>query len=194
MYVIERVTKLLVPLLVGMVLICPVLAYYGLKTHGYPTVCFEDAYLHFFGSFNNIHNSAGFSGDFSYGHLWFIWYLFIISIVALMLILLGKKQTIIHVNPDAISLPALVLLFIPVWLLNFVGAVLSGYSLISYLFIFFIGYYLVSLDQVQERLKKNWMLLLISWIVSTDVLAIVIGDFFRASLSPCNDASPYFFV
>jgi peptidoglycan/LPS O-acetylase OafA/YrhL len=58
-------------------------------------------------------------------------------------------------------------LFIPVWLLNFVGIYETGYSVMSYFAMFFIGYYLFARDPVQARLEKYWAFLLTAWIVLT---------------------------
>ena len=66
-----------------------------------------------------------------------------------------------------ISLPVLSLLFIPVWLLNFTGINVTGYSIISYFAMFLIGYYLLAMDPVQVNLEKFRAVLLAAWIVLT---------------------------
>jgi glucan biosynthesis protein C len=166
-YLKERVTKLLVPFLSGLVLICPVIAYYALKFHADYTGSFFGAFVHFFSSIRNIQNPNGITGDFSVDHLWFILSLFIISVVALGMILLGSRRTGLHLNPGKVSLPVLGLLFIPVWLLNFVGIYETGYSVMSYFALFLIGYYLFAMDSVQAMMEKYWAVLLTAWIVLT---------------------------
>jgi peptidoglycan/LPS O-acetylase OafA/YrhL len=167
MYLKERVTKLLVPFLAGLVLICPIIAYYAMKFHTGYTGSFTDAFVHFFSSIHNIQNLNGLTGDFSVDHLWFILSLFIISVVALGVILLGQRQAGLHIDPDKVSLPVLGLLFFPVWLLNFVGTFETGYSLTSYFAMFLIGYYLFAKDSVQAMVEKYWGVLLAAWIVLT---------------------------
>jgi len=164
-YLKERVTKLLVPFLAGLVLICPIMAYYALKFHAGFTGSYADAFLHFFSSITNIQDPTGFTGDFGFDHLWFIIFLFVISVAALGVILLGQKITRLHINADKIGLPVLVLLFIPIWLLNYVGMFQSGYSITSYFAMFLIGYYLIPMDSVQALLEKNWLVLLAAWII-----------------------------
>ena len=166
-YLKERVTKLLVPFLAGLVLICPVIAYYALKFHTGYTGTFAGAFVHFFSSIQNFPDTSGMSGDFSVDHLWFIFFLFIFSVVALGVILLGKRLAGLALNPDKMNLLVLGLLFIPVWLLNFVGFNVTGYSFMSYFAMFLIGYYLFSMDSVQARLEKYWVVLLATWIVLT---------------------------
>ena len=167
MYLKERVTKLLIPFLAGLILICPVIAYYALKFHTGYTGSFAGAIMHFFSSVYTVQNPHGLSGDFSIDHLWFILSLFIISIVALAVILLGRRQTRLHINPDNMSLSVLGLLFIPVWLLNFVGIYETGYSLVAYFAIFLIGYYLFATEPVQTMLEQYRAVLLAAWIVLT---------------------------
>jgi peptidoglycan/LPS O-acetylase OafA/YrhL len=166
-YLKERVTKLLVPFLAGLVLICPVIAYYALKFHTGYTGNFTGAVVHFFSSMQNFPDTSGMSGDFSVDHLWFIIFLFIFSVVALGIILPGLRQAKLHLNPDNVHLFVLVLLFIPVWLLNFVGFSVTGYSFMSYFAMFLIGYYLFSMDSIQARLEKYWAGLLAAWIILT---------------------------
>lgn len=166
-YLKERVTKLLVPFLAGLFLICPVIAYYALKFHTGYTGSFSGAFVHFFSSIHNFPYLSGISGDFSVDHLWFILFLFIFSVVALGVILPGRRLAGLHLNSGKVSLPVLLLLFVPVWLLNFVGFTVTGYSFMSYFALFLIGYYVFSMDPVQAMVEKYWAVLLAAWIILT---------------------------
>ena len=166
-YLKERITKLLVPFLAGMVLICPVIGYYALKFHTGYTGSFAGAFVHFFSSIQNIHSRNGIYGDFSVEHLWFILFLFIISVVALVLILLEQKLAGLHLNLKNVNLLILVILFIPVWLINFVGLEVAEYSFISYFAIFLFGYYLFAMDSVQVQLEKYRVVLFTAWVILT---------------------------
>jgi peptidoglycan/LPS O-acetylase OafA/YrhL len=166
-YLKERFTKLLVPFLTGLVLICPVIAYYALKFHADYTGTFSGAFVHFFSSISTFQSPNGMGGDFSLDHLWFILSLFIISVVALGVILLGQRHARLYLNPDTVSLPVLILLFVPLWLLNHIGIYETGYSLLSYFIIFLTGYYLFARDPVQAKVEKNWAVLLAAWMILT---------------------------
>ncbi len=167
MYLKDRLTKLLVPFLAGLFLICPVIAYYALKFHTDYTGSFAGAFVHFFSSIQNFPDLNGIGGDFSVDHLWFILSLFTISLVTLGVILLGQRQAWFHFNLENVSLPVLVLLFFPVWLLNYVGIYETGYSLVSYFAMFLIGYYLFAADPVQAKMEKYRAVLLAAWIALT---------------------------
>ena len=167
-YLRERVTRLLIPFIAGVVFVCPVIAYYALKFHTGYTGSFAGAFFHFFSSIAMLPAQPnGAIGDFSVDHLWFIIFLFIISVVALGVIQLARRQERFHISPDTVSLPVVILLCIPIWLLNFAGTNVAGYSFIAYFAIFLIGYYLVAMDSVQAKLETHWKLLLVAWIVLT---------------------------
>ncbi|MDO9326389.1 MAG: acyltransferase family protein [Methanoregula sp.] len=174
-YLKERVTKLLVPFLAGLVLICPIVAYYALKFHTDYTGTFAGAFVHFFCSIQTNQASNGIMGDFSVDHLWFILFLFIISVMALGVILLGQRMAGFHINAGNVSILILSLLFIPVWLLNFVGIYVTGYSIFSYFAIFLIGYYLFSMDPVQTMVETYWAVLLAAWIILTIGVMLIYG-------------------
>jgi glucans biosynthesis protein C len=163
----ERVTKLLVPFLAGLILICPVIAYYALKFHTGYNGSFAGAFVHFFTSVTTQPGLNGSMGDFSVDHLWFILFLFIISVAALAMILARQRLSGRHFGTGNVSLPVLGLLFIPVWLLNFAGFSVTGYSFPAYFFLFLAGYFLLSVEQVQSLLEKYWIVLLVAWIVLT---------------------------
>ncbi|MFA5269217.1 MAG: acyltransferase family protein, partial [Methanoregula sp.] len=181
MYLKDRVIKLLVPFLAGIVLICPVIAYFALKFHTGYTGSFAGAFMHFFSSIHNFPDLNGVGGDFSVDHLWFILSLFVISVVALGVILLVQWQPRLHLNPKKVSLPVLVLLVIPVWLLNFVGIYETGYSVISYFAMFVIGYCLFAMDPVQAMVEKYRAVLLAAWMVLTigvmGVYGMILGHY-----------------
>ncbi|MFA4876847.1 MAG: acyltransferase family protein [Methanoregula sp.] len=174
-YLKERVIRLLVPFLAGLVLVCPVIAYYALKYHTGYTGSFYGAFVHFFSSATTSQDLNGLFGDFSFDHLWFILFLFIISILALGVILLGRRTAGRCPGAGKVSLLFLSLLFVPVWLLNFVGMNVTGYSFLSYFAMFLIGYYLFSIDSVGAQLEKYWGFLLAAWMVMTIIVMWMYG-------------------
>lgn len=182
-YLKDRVTKLLVPYLAGLVLVCPILAYYGMKSHLGYTVSFAGAFVHFFSTWNNVQDMSGFTGDFDEAHLWFVLYLFVISVAAIGVILLGRRQTWIRLNPEIVTLTVLVPLFIPLWLMSALGPGESGYSLVSYFAMFLIGYYLFSLDSVQAHLEKYWSVLVAAWVFLMFCMIVFSGGIWSGRLT-----------
>jgi len=166
-YLRERARRLLVPFIAGVVLVCPVIAFYALKFHTGYTGSLPGAFAHFFSSAWPDRYPYGMTGDFSVDHLWFIISLFIFSVVTLGVILIWRRAGSRPFGPGSAGLPVIILLFVPVWLLNDAGASVTGYSLPAYFAIFLIGYSLLAADGIQELLEKNLAWLLAAWIILT---------------------------
>jgi len=81
-YIGERVSRLLVPLIAGVLLVVPPQGYYALKMRGVEPGGYFDFLRGYFPDFSDL---SGYTGSFSPAHLWFILYLFVFSLLALPL-------------------------------------------------------------------------------------------------------------
>lgn len=154
-YIKERVFKLLIPFLFGVLLLTPIQTYFAEIFHNDYTGNYFEQYILYFTKSTDL---SGYHGGFAVAHLWFVLYLFIISIVALP-IMSGYAKSPKKLPVDKIPLPALLLLsFIPAFsqtILNF-----SGKSVGEYLTYFLFGYFFISSDTLQEKIQKNRLSLL----------------------------------
>lgn len=162
-YLRERTGRLLVPFLAGLVLVCPVIAYFALKFHAGYTGGFAGAFVHFFSSITAFPSTNGLIGDFSVDHLWFILFLFLFSIAILALIPAWQRLAGLRFGSVSVNLPVLLLLFVPAWLLNYTGPNVTGYSVLSYFAFFLIGYALLAIDGIQQQLERNRVFLVMVW-------------------------------
>lgn len=81
-YIKERFSKLLIPMISGLILIVPIQTYYAEKFHnGYGGSYFEQYKLFF----TKVTDLTGYKGGFTPAHLWFLLYLFIITLITLPL-------------------------------------------------------------------------------------------------------------
>lgn len=147
-YAKERMKKLLVPLLLGILLVVPAQTYFAERLHnGYIGGYFAQ-YRLFFTKFVDL---SGYTGGFTVGHLWFLLYLFVISLLALPLMrwYLRREKKIDGATFPLWLLFALVL--IPV-LLSPLS--IAGKSLGLYLGLFLLGFFLLSQDAIVERLSR----------------------------------------
>ncbi len=160
-YVLERTKKLLIPFAFGTMLIMPLITYIASKfNYGYQGNLFRH-YAVFFTHFTDL---TGADGGFSVGQFWFILYLFLISLIAVGIILLQRK--IMH-SKD-IDIP-LMLIFLWGLLLPLFSELLSigGKSLVEYTYVFLIGYYIFSNDDVINKTEKwKWVFLYIGIIAT----------------------------
>ncbi len=158
----QRIEKLLVPFLAGMVFLVPFQTWYARKFfYGYEGSLWEN--LCYF--FTHLTDFSGYDGAFTPGHLWFILFLFIISMMAL---------AVWHIFPyekagkyvERLSGYGVLFLFIPVWLMYYIGN-FGGYSIGKNLALYLIGYYVLSSDNIMEKLEKCKKLLNILFVVMT---------------------------
>ena len=149
-YIVERIKRLIVPFVFGTLVFCPILAYIGdVTNYGYNGSFFEH-YAVFFTKWTDL---AGFDGGFNIGQFWFLYFLFIISLVSVGIIALSNKIIRHQEKVGSIPFPALCLMVIP---LPFLYDLLSvgGKSFAEYLYVFLIGYFIMSYDKVIEKVEK----------------------------------------
>ena len=91
-YAVERVKRLLLPFLFGLLVLVPPQTYFGLRNHSNYSESFLQYYPRFF-EMIPADMDGYFLGGFTLAHLWFIIYLFIISLVALPLFLLLNRKS-----------------------------------------------------------------------------------------------------
>jgi peptidoglycan/LPS O-acetylase OafA/YrhL len=91
-YTVERVKRLLVPLLFGLLVIVPPQSYLGMISHGGADTSFF-AWLPSFFHQNAADPGAYFLGGMTFGHLWFILHLFLYSLIALPIVLFLRRRT-----------------------------------------------------------------------------------------------------
>lgn len=144
-YMDERIKRLLIPLVMGIVLIVPVQGFVASLQHeGFTGGYFE--YLgRFFTDFSDI---SGYTGGFTPAHLWFILYLFIISACLLPLLIKLKNK------PSRIS---------DAWLLApafFVMTVaeavpgIGGKNIVFYAVLFLYGFLIARSDTAMETIRR----------------------------------------
>ncbi len=160
-YLKERLIRLLIPLIAGILIVVPPQIYLERLSQGVNYNSYFDFYPHFF---KGIYPT----GNFSWHHLWFLPYLFLMSVVALPLFLQVRKQNcrlikflkkLLNISPVFLFIP--VLLLIPaVHLLYFrfpfTHALIDDWFTITFNTIVFItGFTLVSLGDVFWKSVKQ---------------------------------------
>jgi len=149
-YVLERVKKLLIPLLLGILFLVPAQTYYAERFHNAYTGGYFAQYALFFGKFGDL---SGYTGGFTVGHLWFLLYLFVISMLALPVMRLSQRISG-KLKLGALPVYAVVLLFF-VPLLFAPVLEIGGKSLGLYLMLFLVGYFLLANEQIAQRLEQS---------------------------------------
>ncbi len=159
----ERVKRLLIPFLFGLVLLIPPQSYLGAVSHGNDPGSFFAWFPHFF-HLNSADEGGYFLGGLTFGQLWFIFHLFIYSLVALPIFLFlrrGAGRKLVGLLARAATKPGVILLFaalaIPaIWVGDFAGGnpVWLGIP-------FILGYVLVSDARFERAIDRHKLVALI---------------------------------
>ena len=143
-FLIQRVKKLLIPFLFGLVALVPLQTLYARKFFDhYEGGILENLQYYF----THLTDFSGYDGAFTPGHLWFI------LIMALAPFHFYPYE---RVRKRVERMPAfgILFLFIPVWLMYYLGN-FGGFSIGKNFALYLAGYYVLSNDSILEKLEKN---------------------------------------
>lgn len=162
----ERVSRLLVPLIFGVVLTIPIQTYYAERFHNGYTGSFLHQYIMFFTKDTDL---TGYTGGFTPAHLWFLLVLFIITLLSYPFLkwMVNRKE---EKNQQAegkkrttADLFKLISLFIIIWAVS--GLQIGGRDIISLFLYFLIGVFLLSKEEMLILLKEKSKPLMVAALV-----------------------------
>lgn len=158
-YVKERFLKLFIPLLSAIILLVPVQTFLADKFF----YNYHGNYFDHFSIFFTLTDWSGYDGHFTPAHTWFILFLFVISMISLPLMrwynkkerkITAAKLTMLKI------LPMFLIILICVPILD-----IGGKSIGEYAACFLLGYFVLGMDEVQDRLAKYRIQLTIAWVL-----------------------------
>ena len=149
-FMMQRIYKLLIPFVSGIIFLVPFQTLYARKYFDNYNGSLLDNWGYFF---THLTDFSGYDGAFTPGHLWFILFLFIISMITLALFRFAPYEKVSH-NVEKMPAFGVLLLFIPVWLMYYLGN-FGGFSIGKSLALYLSGYYVLSNDLIMARLEKN---------------------------------------
>ena len=181
-YVSERVTRLLIPFILGSIVLTPIQAYFELTHKGWwkggsfvEFILSSEARTFFYTKYNPITFSSQIFGDLGY-HLWFLGFLFFFALIALPVFLWlnqdSGKRFVASLARLAKWRGGLLLFVIPLTLIRFVLQPFfpeyTGWSDFFFLLAFFIfGYILIADERFMLAIRRDWLLHLILGIACT---------------------------
>lgn len=149
-FVIQRISRLLIPFISGMILLVPFQTLYARRFFDNYEGSLPDNWKYFF---THLTDFSGYDGAFTPGHLWFILFLFLISMVTLILFRFVPYKKL-AASVEKMPVFGVVLLFIPIWLMYYLGN-FGGFSIGKDLALYLTGYYVLSNDLIIEKLERN---------------------------------------
>jgi hypothetical protein len=182
-YVRERVTRLLIPFIVGAIVLTPIQAYFELTHKGWwqggsivEFILSTEARSYFYTEFHPITLGPEIFGRLGY-HLWFVGFLFAFALIALPLLLWLKqdpgKRFVASLARLAKWRGGLLVFVIPLVLVRFLlqrGTPSDDYNLpdfVYYLLFFVAGYILIADERFMRAIRRDWLLYLILGIPCT---------------------------
>ncbi len=181
-YARERVTRLLIPFIIGAILLTPIQAYYELTHNGWweegsivEFILSTEARTYFYTDFHQIVIGPKIFGALGY-HLWFVGFLFAFALIALPFFLWlnqeSGKRLVASLARVAKWRGGLLVFVIPLVLVRFVlqpdFPEEHDWSDFIFMLLFFIsGYMLIADERFMRAIRRDWMLHLILGIVST---------------------------
>lgn len=164
-FIMQRISKLLIPFISGMILLVPFQTLYARKYFDNYKGSLLDNWKYFF---THLTDFSGYDGAFTPGHLWFILFLFLISMIALVLFRFAPYEKF-AVKVEKIPVFGVLLLFIPIWLMYYLGN-FGGFSIGKNLALYLTGYYVLSNDLIIEKLERN-----IKWLAGSCIIETLVS-------------------
>lgn len=147
-YVRERCCRLLLPLLAGIFLVMPVMAYIADCSNCGYTGNYFSHYMVFLRKWTDL---TGYDGGFGVGHLWFLLYLFVISVGSIVPISLQKKY---FPNLGNNKINTTLVVFWCIAAMFLMPVKLGSKSILTYLILYLEGYYVFSGEGNMRGLQK----------------------------------------
>ena len=166
-FIVERVKKLFVPLVSGVILLVPFQTFFARKYfYDYEGTIFDNI-IYFFTHFTDL---SGYDGAFTPGQLWFILFLFLFSFIGVLSAKVIPYDKVKNKISD-INIYIVIAMFILVWGGYYIGN-LGGFSIGKNLVLYLLGYYILSNECVLSLLDKYRSVLMIMFCSSLFLLFI----------------------
>lgn len=157
-YINERMFRLFIPLVSAIILLIPVQTYIAdIFFNQYAGNYLEHLPIYF-----TLTDFSGSDGHFTPGHAWFILYLFIISMLSLPLMIWYKNKEK-KLDGSKMSMVKLIPMFLIILICTPID--IGGKSIGEFAACFLLGYFVLSMEEVQERLERYYIPLGITWII-----------------------------
>ena len=148
-FIAERVKKLIIPFLFGLLVLVPAMTYTGeVHFNGYSGTYLGQYRLFF----SKISDLTGYKGGFTPAHLWFLLYLFLISLLSLLVVRIQQKW-LKGLQVKRIPYWVLVLLFVPEWLMLYILNI-GGKSIGQFFFLYMVGYFILSKEDREQEVRN----------------------------------------
>ena len=154
-YILERVKRLLIPFILGMIILVPPQGYFARVSRGKYVGNYFQQWKYFWTTISDI----PYDGGLGPAHLWFILYLFIISIVGLFIIRSFKKEGmekfLIKFKYKLTSKYSLIFTVLIFFIADMIPLAIAQKNILIFLIVFLMGYIVYGDNDYLEYMDKN---------------------------------------
>lgn len=154
-YTLERVKRLLIPFILGMLILVPPQGYFARVSRGKSVGTYFQQYKYFWTTISNI----PYDGGLGPAHLWFILYLFIISIIGIFIVRSfkreGMKKILLKFKDKMTSRYSLVFSTMILFIADMTPLAIAEKNILIFLLVFLIGYIAYGDEEYLEYIDKN---------------------------------------
>jgi peptidoglycan/LPS O-acetylase OafA/YrhL len=154
-YVMERVKRLLIPFILGMLILVPPQGYFARVSRGKPVGTYFQQYKYFWTTISSI----PYDGGLGPAHLWFILYLFIISIISIFIIRSLKKESmkkfLLKFKDKMTSKISLIFSTMILFIADMTPLAIAEKNILIFLIVFLMGYIAYGDEEYLEYIDKN---------------------------------------
>ena len=173
-YIWERVKKLLIPFILGMLILVPPQGYFARASRGKPVGNYFQQWKYFWTTISDI----PYDGGFGPAHLWFILYLFIISIIGLFIIRSfkkeGMKKFLLKIKYILTSRHSLVFTVVLLFIADMIPLAIAEKNILIFLIVFLMGYIVYGdtdyLEYIDKNKKKSLIITVIFFVLYISII------------------------
>ena len=173
-YIWERVKRLLIPFILGMLILVPPQGYFARVSRGKPVGNYFQQWKYFWTTISDI----PYDGGLGPAHLWFILYLFIISIVALLIIRSfrrdGMKRFLLKLKDKLTSKYSFIFTILIFFIADMTPLAIAQKNILTFLIVFLVGYIVYGDNDYLKYMDKNKGKSLIMTLIFLTIYIIVI--------------------
>ena len=158
-YIKERFFKLFIPLISAILLLIPVQTYIADMYFNH----YAGSYIQHIPIYFTLTDWSGYDGHFTPGHTWFMLYLFVISLGSVPLLMWYKNKQK-KLRGSMITMIKIIPMFLIILICTPVLEI-GGKSIGEFAACFLLGYFILSMEDVQDRLEKHYRSLGIAWLI-----------------------------